>query len=172
MRAPKNTSAVTLIIALVAGPLFLSARALAASTGTVAATVTPMKISVSVTDGSVAYGTLDLSATKDTTSSGLNDTQTATNDGNVAEDLNIESTDATGGTNWTLSATPGADQYEHDFSTDSGTSWTPMTTSYASLSTNVAASGTKDFDLKIHTPTSSSDYTQKSITVTVQATQH
>lgn len=172
MKFPKNTPAVAMVMLLASGPLFLSARALAASTGTVAATVTPMKISVSVTSGTVAYGTLDISSTKDTTATGLNDTQTATNDGNVAEDLNIESTDATGGTNWTLAATPGADQYEHDFSTNSGTSWAAMSTSYASLATNVAATGTKDFDLKIHTPTSTSDYVQKSITVTVQAVQH
>lgn len=172
MKISHRIPASALALALVAAPLLITGTALAGTTGTVAATVTPMKISVSVTDGSVAYGTLDLSSTKDTTASGLNDTQTATNDGNVAEDLNIESSDATGGTSWTLNATPGADQYEHDFSTDGGSTWTPMSTSYAALSSNTLAAGTKGFDLKIHTPTSSSDYLQKTITVTVQAVQH
>lgn len=172
MKSPKKFSIAALAGVLAAAPLLIGGIAMAASTGTVAATVTPMKISVSVSSGTVSYGTLDLSSTKDTTASGLNDTQTATNDGNVAEDLNIESSNATGGTGWTLAATPGSDQYEHDFSTDSGSTWTPMSTSYAALGTNIAANGTSGFDLKIHTPTSTSDYTQKSITVTVQAVLH
>ncbi|HET9721563.1 MAG TPA: hypothetical protein VFP32_00850 [Candidatus Saccharimonadales bacterium] len=172
MKVIRSIPAGALVAALAIAPLLISGKALAGTTGTVAATVTPMKISVSVASGTVAYGTLDLSSTKDTTATGLNDTQVATNDGNVAEDLNIESSSAIGGTTWTLAATPGADQYEHDFSTDGGSTWTPMTTSYASLGTNVAATGTKNFDLKIHTPTSSTDYVQKTITLTVQAVQH
>jgi hypothetical protein len=140
---------------------------------TVSATVTAQNISVSVTDGSVSYGTLSLSSTEDTTASGLNDTQTAENDGNVAEDFNISSSDASGGTGWTLSGTAiGTDQYEHKFSTNSGSTWTAMTTSYATLATNVAAAGTQDFDLQILTPSATTDYTQKTITVTVQAVAH
>lgn len=158
-----------------------AASALAATTGTVAATVTPQNISVAVTDGAVAYGTLDLSTSKDTTSGGVNDTQTATNDGNVAEDFNVSSSNATGGTAWTLAGTIGADQYKHSFCTtgsgtpdpcDTGPTWTAMSTSYAALGSNIAAAGTKKFDLKIDTPSSVSDYVQKSITVTVQAVIH
>ncbi|MDP2671629.1 MAG: hypothetical protein Q8P13_04210 [bacterium] len=152
----------------------------AADTGTVAATVTPQSISVTVTDGSVAYGTVDLSSTQATTSGGLDDTQVATNNGNVAEDFNITSTNATGGTAWTLASTIGTDQYKHSFCTagggspdpcDSTPTWTAITTagSYQSLSTNVAASGTTRFDLQLSTPSSVADYVQKSITVTVQA---
>lgn len=146
----------------------------AATTATVNATVTAELISVSVSSGTVAYGTVPLSGTKDTTASGLNDTQTATNNGNVAEDFNIESSNATGGTAWTLSGTAiGSDQYMHKFSTNSGSSWTAMTTGYGTLATNIAAtSGTQNFDLEILTPSSSSDYQQKSITVTVQAVAH
>lgn len=170
-----------LLLLVAVAPLGLAGRALAASTGTVAATITPQKISVAVADGSVAYGILDLSTSKDTTSAGVNDTQIATNDGNVAEDFNIKSSDATGGSGWTLAGTAGADQFKHSFCTagsgspdpcDATPTWTAMTTSYASLSTNVATSGTKSFDLKIDTPTTTSDYLEKSITVTIQAVIH
>lgn len=159
-------------------PLFVAVHAFAATTGTVAATVTPQNISVSVSDGSVAYGSTALNSSKDTTSGGLNDTQTATNDGNVAEDFNISSTDATGGTTWTLAGTVGANQFKHSFCNsgsgtpdpcDTGPTWTAMSTSYSSLTTAVAASGTSKFDLKLDTPSSSTDYVAKSITVTIQA---
>lgn len=172
---------IQLLLALTAIPIAFAGSLLAASTGTVAATVTPQNISVSVSDGSVAYGTLDLNATKDTTSSGVDDTQVATNDGNVAEDFNIRSTDALGGTTWTLAGAAGADQYTHAVCTsgsgtpdpcDTSATWTNMTTNYTSLATNIASSGTNKFDLKIGTPTSSSDYVQKTITVTVQAVIH
>lgn len=162
-------------------PALTATKAFAASTGTVAATVTPQNISVSVTDGTVAYGTVDLSSTKDTTSGGTNDSQTATNDGNVAEDFNIKSSNATGGTSWTLSGTIGSDQYKNSFCTtgsgspdpcDTGATWTAMSTSYAALGSNISSSGTKLFDLQISTPSSVSDYVQKSITVTVQAVIH
>lgn len=170
-----------LILVAAVAPLGMAGHAFAASTGTVATTITPQKISVAVADGTVAYGTLDLSTSKDTTSGGVNDTQIATNDGNVAEDFNIKSTDATGGTGWTLAGSVGADQFKHSFCTagsgspdpcDTAPTWGAMTTSYSSLSTNVAVSGTKSFDLKLDTPTSTSDYVEKSITVTVQAVIH
>ncbi len=162
-------------------PIIGAGKVLAATTGTVAATITPQNISVSVTDGVVAYGTMDLNSSKDTTSASANDTQTATNDGNVAEDFNIRSTDAIGGTPWTLAGSVGANQFTHSFCTSgSGTpdpcdatpTWAAMTTSYAALGSNIAASGTNKFDLKIDTPSSTSDYVQKSITVTIQAVIH
>lgn len=183
MQKIKNNLRVLSVLVLIAIPVIsvFATKALAASTGTVAATVTPQNISVSVTDGTVAYGTVDVSSSKDTTSGGVNDSQTATNDGNVAEDFNIKSTDATGGTTWTLAGTVGADQYKHSFCTTGGGSpdpcdatptWTAMTTSYQALGTNISSSGTKKFDLKLDTPSSVSDYVQKSITVTVQAVIH
>lgn len=177
----KNLLRAICVLLLSAIPILGSGDAFASSTGTVAATVTPQNISVSVTNGTVAYGTLDVSTSKDTTSGGVNNTQVATNDGNVAEDFNISSSNATGGTAWTLAGTIGADQYKHSFCTAGGGSpdpcdgtptWTAMSTSYGALSSNVAASGTQRFDLKIDTPSSVSDYVQKSITVTVQAVIH
>lgn len=130
-------------------------------------------VSVSVADGSVSYGTIAAGASKDTTSTGLNDTQTATNDGNVTENFNIKTSNATGGTQLTVGATPGTDVFVHEFSTNGGGAWTKFTAadSYQTLATGIAASGTQNFDLKITVPTTSSDYQQKSITVTVQAVQ-
>lgn len=140
---------------------------------TVTATVTAQNVSVSVSSGTVTYGTINLSSAQDTTASGTNQTQTATNDGNVAEDFTIASSNATGGTAWTISGTSiGADQYKHSFSTNSGSTYTAMTTTPGTLATNKAASGTQNFDLKINTPSSTTDYQQKTITVTVSASAH
>lgn len=140
--------------------------------GTVTATVTAQEVSVSVSDGTVEYGTLAVSTTENTAASGsLNDTQTATNDGNVTADLEIKGQDATGGTGWTLAGTIGADQYIHDFcitDCDGTPTWTPLTTTYQTLASSVAAAGTQDFDLRLSMPSSTTDYVQKSVDVTVQ----
>ncbi len=83
----------------------------------VAATVTVQNISVSVSDGTVVYGTLPVNTAKSTLAGELNDLQTATNNGNVTENFNIRGTDS--GT-WTLGATAGSNVYVHKFSTNSG----------------------------------------------------
>lgn len=177
----KNRLKLLYVLVILALPLVFASQALASSTSTVSATVTPQNISVSVADGTVAYGTVALSSSKDTTSGGTDDTQTATNDGNVAEDFNIKSSNATGGTAWTLAGSIGSDQYKHSFCNtgsgspdpcDTGPTWTAMTTSYQALGSNIAASGTSKFDLKIDTPSASTDFVQKTITVTVQAVIH
>ena len=140
-----------------------------AGTDQVACTVTAQKISVSVSDGSVAYGTIALGSSQDTTASGVNDSQTATNDGNVAEDFNIEGVDTTG---WTLAAATGSDQYVHEFSTDSGSNWTALTTSYQTLATNIASSSTQTFDLRVWVPSSTTHYDEQNPNVTIQASAH
>lgn len=139
----------------------------AATTATVTATVTVQNVSVTVSDGTVAYGTLALN-----TSSGTNgsDTQTATNNGNVAEDLLIKGQNTA---SWTLGGTAGANQYIHRFCTSScasaPTNYTALTTSNQTLSSAVASSGTATFDLYITTPTSSASYTQQSVDITITA---
>ena len=133
----------------------------------VGATVTVQNISVSVTDGTVEYGTLAVDTSKSTLASELNDLQTATNNGNVTETLNIRGTDSSA---WTLAGTADANQYVHEFSKDSGSNWTALTISNQELATGVAESGTQDFDLQITTPTSSTDYTEQAVNVTVQVT--
>jgi hypothetical protein len=160
----KQLIASILILGLVG--MVVGVVAQGAETASVAATVTVQNISVTVSDGTVAYGTLPVNTTKSTLVGELNDLQTATNNGNVTENFNIKGQNSA---NWTLAASAGADQYVHKFSKDSGVSWTALTTSYATLATGIAALGTQTFDLQITTPTSSTNYTQQSVDVTVQA---
>ncbi len=143
------------------------------TTADVSATVTAELISVSVLDGSVAYGILAVNISEDTVT--LNDTQVVTNDSNVLADLGVKSSDAVGGTQWNLAATNAAlDDFTHESSPD-GSNWTLFNadnSSYTTLGTgNIAASGgTQNLDLRIKTPTSVTDNILKTITVTVLAT--
>lgn len=145
----------------------------AASSANVTATVTIQNISVSVSDGTVAYGTIAVSETKDTTTgaNGVNDSQTATNDGNITETINIRSGADPAG--WTLGASASANIYTHKFCTvncDTSPTWTALTTNNQTLASNVAANGTQVFDLQFGAPTSTTVFTQQSLTVIVQAT--
>jgi len=140
----------------------------AATTGDVTATVTVTNIALTVSDAGVAYGTIPVSTTEDTTTGGVDDSQTATNTGNVEADFNIQGADTS---NWTLSATAGSETYTHKFCTtdcDGSPSWTALTTSYQDLADSVSASGNQVFDLQIGTPTSTTTFTEETATVTVQ----
>ena len=153
-----------------AGMLVVYSVVLAGSTATVSATVTVQNISVSVSDGTVAYGTIGQNTTKSTCTSELNDAQTVTNDGNVNEDFLIKGQNSA---NWTLAATAGTDQYVHKFlngtcSTFSG--GTALTTSNQSLATGVAPNGNVTLNLQINTPNPSTVFTQQSVDVTITAT--
>jgi hypothetical protein len=143
---------------------------------TVTATVTPQKIEVTVTPGTVTYGPLTLSTSRTTLNSGggTNELQTAQNTGNIAEDFTIDSSSAVGGaTPWTISDTAiNTNVYMHAFSLNSGGAWTQMTGTPTSLATNVAVSGTQTFDLKIDVPSATAVYDAKTITVTVTASAH
>lgn len=141
----------------------------AADNATVTATVTAQNIAVSVADGTVAYGTIAVGGAASTTADSIDNSQTATNDGNVTSDLDIKGQNSS---NWILSGSVGADQYIHQFCTsncDAGPTWTALTTSYQELATSIAAAGTQVFDLKITLPSSSSNYTEQSVDVTVLA---
>jgi hypothetical protein len=152
--------------------------AIAADTGVVNATVTVQSISVTVSSGSVSYGTLALSSTTSTWHNAQ--TQIATNAGNVAEDFNIKGSDATGTTQtWTLAGAAGNAQFIHGFCKASSTTcnaeptnYTALTYNYISLASNVLAGSTSGTDLYINTPTVTTDYTQHTTQVTIQATAH
>lgn len=137
----------------------------------VCATANNTIISVSVSDGTVTYGTKQANATDNTVN--LTDTQTATNNGNVTEIFNIKGQDGSGGgCAWELKSANGTDQYVHEFSINGGTLWTPLaTSSYQELVPSVASSSSQTFDLKITTPTDSSCFGEQSVNVTVQAIQ-
>ena len=142
----------------------------AANTATVSATVTVSNVSVTVSSGTVTWGTL---AANTASSTHPAYTQTVTNAGNVAEDFTIKGQNSA---NWTLAATNGSNQYVESFCTSSCTSaptgFTALTTSNQSLATNVAATGTASLDLYILTPNPSTVFTSQSVDVTITAAAH
>jgi hypothetical protein len=164
----KYIASFILAIAIIFSFVLVAPVVKAATTGNVSATVTVTNLAITVSDGTVAYGTIAVSSTQDTTTSGVDDSQTATNDGNVTSDFNIQGANST---NWTLTATAGSEDFTHKFCTsdcDGSPTWTALTTSYQSLATSISASGNQVFDLQIGTPTSTATFTEQSTTVTVQ----
>jgi len=151
------------IVGLVVGPLVQAADT---ATATVTATVTVQNISLTVSDGSITYGTIAANSSKSTCD--LSDTQTVTNNGNVAETFNIKGQDSA---KWTLGTTPGSDVYVHKFATSScpWASGTALTTSYQTMQTNVAVNATSTLNLQITTPNPSTVFTEQSVNVTVEA---
>jgi hypothetical protein len=171
-KMPKRILALMAILTCLT--MFLVPGILAADTGDVSATVTVQNVAITVTDGTVEYGTLAASGTKDTVT--LTDTQTANNTGNVQEDFNIKGYNVSSGCSWTLSSSTGSEQYFHKFCNDTDndcatppTSYSALTTDYATLGSDVTASGTVDFQLQIGVPSSTSCTDEATVTVTVQA---
>jgi hypothetical protein len=128
-------------------------------------------VSVSVSDGTINYGTLPANSSKSTCTSELNDAQIVTNNGNVNENFLIRGQNST---NWTLAATPGTNQYVHKFlngtcSTFSG--GTALTTSDQTFATGIPPNGTATLNLQITTPTATNYFTQQSVDVTITAVQ-
>lgn len=158
-----------IVVCLVAG-FFVSLHLFAADTDSVTATVTAQNISVTVSDGAVAYGTIAVSTSRDTTTAGVNDSQTATNDGNITEDFNIMGTDSAA---WELADVAGSEAYTHGFCTtncDVSPTWTQFNeTSYTQLANSISSSADQVFDLRLQTPTSTATFTQQSVDLTVQA---
>lgn len=142
------------IISCVLIGLLLCATVLGGATSTVTCTVSAQQVAISVSDGEVNYDVVDLSSDWSTLVAEGNDQQTATNDGNVAEDFNIKSSDAVGTTTWVLSDSAiGSNQYMHKFSTTTGSRWEAMaTSSYDTLASSVAATSSTVFDLQVLTP--------------------
>lgn len=148
---------------------FVVLPVVAANGGTVSATVTVENISVAVSDGDIAYGTLAIGDSEDTTSTGVNDTQTANNNGNVTVQMNIRG--GADSTSWTLGSTAGDEQYVHGFCTtncDTTPTWTPLTTSNQTLNASVTAGNSQDFDLEITTPSATTDFSEQTVTVIIQ----
>jgi hypothetical protein len=164
---------------LIATGMVVGTIALASETAAVTATVTAKKISVAVTNGTVAYGTVALSGYSSTTASGggLNVTPPrATNDGSLDEDFNILGSDSA---NWTLESTIGTNQYTHKFCNvadcENAPTWTEIKAdaTYTTLSSTTVAAGLyQDFDLQIRVPSASGSYAQQSVNLTVQAVEH
>ena len=142
----------------------------AAQTGTVNATVTAQNIAVGVSSGTVTYGVVGTGSSKATTATGTNQSQFATNLGNVNETFNIVGQTAGG---WALGPAAGDETYFHRWCTttcDGSPTWWSLSTGYTTLATGVAASGVQEFDLMVGTPITTTDYSSHSVDVVVQAT--
>ena len=140
-----------------------------AQTDTIAATVTATNLAVSVSDGSIAFGSVALNTA--TTTASNSDTQTVTNDGSNAV-INVKSGNATGGTTWTLGTSPGSDIFKLEVSTTTGSTYMTFqaTDTYLTASSSSVSLTSGAFDFRFTTPTASTDFVQKSLTITVQVT--
>jgi hypothetical protein len=153
---------------------FLLAVATGAATeDSVAATVRVQDIACSVSDGNISYGDLATSGQEHTAAGGNGETQTITNDGNVNEDFDLKgiNTTDTGGS-WALVAAIGLeDEYNHEYcitDCDGTPTWVDLTTGYLQIATGVAALGTQDFDARMNTPSSTTDYTEQDAKIWAQ----
>lgn len=173
----KKLITIALALALVSSFVFVK-NLRAATTGAVTATVTAQQIAITVADGTVTYGTLALSGSANTTAAGINNTQIATNTGNITENFNIKGSASSGG--WTLAATIGSEQYKHEFCIGSGGTpdpcdaggtpvWTALTTNDQTLASGISSSGTQKFDLKVTVPSATTQTTPQNVNVTVTA---
>ena len=141
----------------------------AADTGTVAATVSATNLAVSVSDGSIAFGSVALNTATSTV--GTSETQVVTNDGSTAA-LNIKSSNATNGTAWTLGTSPGSNIFKLEVSTTTGATYATFqaTDTYLTASSSFISISNSNADFRFTTPTVSTDFVQKTLTITVQVT--
>jgi len=137
-------------------------------------TYTPV-YSVSISDGNVTYGTLNVNTSRSTLPGEENEMQTVTNEGSTSK-INIKGTVSSPG-GWTLGGAAAPNVYVHQFCNDTDndcttppTNYTALTTGYTQLKASVANAGTVDFQLRITTPTSISSYVEQDVDVWVQAT--
>ncbi len=129
-------------------------------------------VSISLdTGGSLAFTTLALGTTKDTTSSGIDNTQIVRVDTGPA-DLEIRSTNFTEGSNtWFLNSGNGTTQVQWQFSKNAGVGWTTFVVAddLYGFEGNVSQGETRPVDFELTMPTSTDSYSQYSTTVTIQA---
>jgi hypothetical protein len=127
-------------------------------------------VSIAITSsGVISYGYVDLGNSTSTVGNGY--TQVAKNDSAISEIINVKSSNATGGTGWTLAPSAGSDEFKHEFSTTSGATWATMpdSSTYVLAHPLITTNGEINFDFRLTTPVISTDYEQKSMTITVQA---
>jgi len=180
-----------LLVALALVALVVPAAVFAADTDAVSCTVSVFLVSVTVSDGDVAYGPLELNTVKNTAKYDAThnlhgmappQTQTITNTGTVNEDFGIKTSDAVGTTNWTLHAsTPNVNIFTHAYyvadteyigaGAIAFTNWSQSAAS-VEVAADVVPAGVRYLELEIGMPTSVDDAESHTITVTVLATEH
>lgn len=145
-------------LALIVGFGVMKAEAL--PTDTIAVTVTLQNISVAVSPDAWAIGTI---------AAGTIVTQTpctATNDGNVSENLTIAVSNSG---DWTAGAAAAVNVFAMNFGVPGGPYPTNITTGGLTLTSGLAAAGIYSFGLEFNAPTTGSSVTPHTITVTVTA---
>ncbi len=176
-----------LLVALGLAVLLSAALWLPAGAGheaPISASVTVENVSLQVSPSSVNYGTLSLEDTK-RSGTAVSPFFTATNNGNVNEDLLVRGADATiTGGPWAIQGsqltcpTDGTNVYSHSIigvtsSTDDTEIFMTTLDSGTDLATALTPSSTKDFNSKIYMPCSGSggvgDTATTSITVVALA---
>lgn len=133
-------------------------------------TTSAIVYSVSLSGGTISFGSVDFGVSS-STGSGNGYTQTATNDGDDMQ-LNVKTSITTGGaTPWNNAATISLDNYKLEVSTTSGSSFMTLqgTDTYLTASSSMAAGNAETLDFRFTTPSSSSDFAEKTFTITVQA---
>lgn len=140
--------------------------------GTINATVTARNLAITRTsDGTLTYGTLDLSAVTTTDPTGsINEVQTFQNAGSQAK-FNIKTDSTTGGaTPWTAGAAVNTDVYVHWFATTTDITWQMLETNNTYETATTIENGVSlNVYLKFQAPSGSTEYVQKTVPVTVQA---
>ena len=143
-------------------------------------TVTPQVVSVTVTDGTVDYGTLAAGDSNDTFNGPAASTQTITSTGNVSIDVVLRSSDAyviPNTTDWALEGTAGTDIFEHSYAINAASTpgfafpfdGTFVNTNTGTVVTLPSNGNSATLDLGISMPTSIGNTAAHSIDVTVVA---
>ena len=151
-----------LVLCVLFGALLLLVAQAAFAANEISVTVTLQQIGVDVSPTSWAIGVLAPGAT--TTTSGPN--FTATNTGNVNEDIDICTAASSA---WAYGAAADVDVYVMEVSTDGGSNWSILN-DCVPLATSLAPEGTQTFDLGFTCPTSGSTYDADGETITVTLT--
>jgi len=153
------TALALVVSALAGGPLFAESS----EEETITATVSGQSVSMTVSPGSIDYGTVPFETSRSSLAApGGPVTFTATNTGNVTVNFAVRGSDATGtGFSWALStgalACPNdANKFRHSV-TPTGGSSIFLTTAPEDLATGIAAAGTKTFTSEIYMPCFGSD---------------
>lgn len=154
--------------------MVIGITAWSATTGTISATVSARNISINRTsNGTVAFGTLDLSATTTTDPSVVpTDTETFQNNGSQAK-FNIQTGATTGGsTSWNAGTSVGTDVYVLGFTTTTVVTWQDLgaNDTYETASSTIDAGVSLNIYLRFQAPSASTEYVQKTVPITVQAT--
>jgi len=158
----EQTMKKTIVLAMILGLIGFAGEGWAGTTDTITVTVSLGEvISVSLDSGTWTIGSVALS------DSSASPTYTATNDGNVAIDLTITGTDATGPGTWTLENAVGTDQFRVTVTSPA----LNLSTGAQSLATGLAVSGTKAIDMTYYAPSGDTDGSgvAQGFTITVAA---